>query len=124
MTETATPTFVETPIPATVGRSAGPNPFDGLFPTKPEKSLSLNLSGNKEANKAEIKRYTNAARGLAERLDPPMSARVQVTENTSGKTVTTTITVWTVARIVRPRKVSATETPEAVAANEASGDNV
>lgn len=117
MTETIT--FGKTTAPAIKsGRSIEPNPFDGHFPTAVTKddkgevvereALTVEYPGTPEDNKAKVTNLTGKARRCAEKLTPPMTARVQVNakEDDKGKPLTgknavTVVTIWTVDKITR-----------------------
>lgn len=100
---------------AKAGRTAAPNPFDGHFPTPVNddgpQALTLTLKGDEKANADTIKRLTGQARRAASALDTPMSARVQVQTQGTGKNTETVVFIWTVSKIERKRN----ETPAATA---------
>lgn len=105
MTETIT--FGKTTAPALrSGRSVEPNPFDGHFPTAvledgTQEALTIEFPGNAESNKAKTTTLTGKARRAAERLETPMTARVQVNEEGTGKNAKTVMVIWTVDKIKR-----------------------
>jgi hypothetical protein len=95
-------TFGTAPVPAlNAGRKVEPNPFDGKFPTKEGEALTVTLPGTNETNKSAVTNLTGKARRAADRLDKPMTARVQVTEDGTGKNAKTILTIWTVEKIER-----------------------
>jgi hypothetical protein len=95
-------TFGTAPVPAlNAGRKIEPNPFDGKFPTKDGEALTVTLSGTAEANKGTVTNLTGKARRAADRLETPMTARVQVSEDGTGKNAKTILTIWTVDKIER-----------------------
>lgn len=91
--------FTKAEIPATVStRVAEPNPFDGHFPAD-DKALSFAIDG--AADSPMAKKLTAQARKAAQAVD--RTARVK-TEQSGPKTKpVTTFTVWTIARVTRPR---------------------
>jgi hypothetical protein len=105
--------FTETTAPTVkVGRNVEPNPFDGKFPTKVNEdgslvALSVTFPGDAEKNKETTTNLTGKARRAAARLDTPMTARVQISEEGTGRNVKTVFTVWTVAKIERKTKDAA-----------------
>lgn len=105
-------TFGKTTAPALrSGRSVEPNPFDGHFPTAvqedgTQEALTITLDGNAESNKEKVTNLTGKARRAAERLvidgkPHPMTARVQVNEEGTGKNAKTVMVIWTVEKIKR-----------------------
>lgn len=113
--------FGTAPAPALrSGRNVEPNPFDNHFPTKVAEdgsdiALTLDLPGTAETNKAKVTEYTGKARRAAARLATPMTARIQVKEEGTGKTAKTTMFIWTVAKIAR---VTADQTADGQPASE------
>lgn len=109
--------FTETDAPkVSVGRAAGPNPFDGHFPTKvidgTVKALQVSFPGVRDEKDEEIRTLVNAARRAADKLETPMTARVNITTNGKGKTGETIVTFWTVEKIVRKRADTTTTATE------------
>lgn len=109
MTETLN--FGKAPAPALrSGRTSEANPFTPHFPTTLDaegnvEALTLEFDGTAESNKAKTTNLTGKARRAAEKLDPPMTARVQVNEVEEGtgkaKKVKTVMYIWTVEKITR-----------------------
>jgi hypothetical protein len=119
-------TITEGAVPD-LSRAAVDNPFTAHFPTAEGKSIVIRLDGNKEATSKTVTNITGKIRRAADALNPPMTGRVHVTEETEGtgktaKTVTV-LTAWTAEKITRTRKPKDGETETAQANNEATGDS-
>jgi len=105
----------------TAKRTAEPNPFDGHFPSD-DKSIIVKLPGTvltSDADKAAINKVKSQARKAAKAVDRTARIQENVTSEGTGKAKHefTVLTIWTVARITRPRKNDApAETPAVVSA--------
>lgn len=97
--------FDTAPVPQLrSGRTREPNPFDDIYPTPEGEARTLTLKGTPDANEETIRTLTNKARRAASALNPPMTSRVQVTTEGTGKNATTILAFWTVEKISRPAR--------------------
>lgn len=90
--------FTRTAIPA-VTREAKPNPFTGVFPCDSD-AIVVVVDGAKDSKAVKV--ATSQARKAAQAVD--RTARVLTEQSGTKAKPVTTLTIWTVGRITRPRK--------------------
>lgn len=90
----------EIPARAKTGRTPMANPFREAFPSD-EKALTFTVAFPEDST--EVRRLIRQAREAAKDVDRSPQVKVTESKDSKGK-VETTLTVWTVARIVRKSK--------------------